>query len=92
MNAIDQLGLLKAEIATLTDRAKLLEAEIKAKGVGAHAGELYDATVSAVSTDRLDMDAVREKLSPQFIRAHTITTESLRLSVRARKAAKSVKA
>jgi len=89
MNAIDQLGLLKAEIATLTDKAKILEAEIKAMGPGAHNGTLYDATVSEVSTDRLDMDAVRAKLSPQFIRAHTTTTESLRLTVRARKAVKS---
>lgn len=89
MHAIDELGLLKAQIATLTDKAKILEAQIKAMGVGPHAGTLYDATVSAVSTDRLDMDAVRAKLSAQFIRAHTITTESLRLTVRARKASKS---
>lgn len=89
MNAIDQLGLLKAEIAALTDKAKILETEIKALGAGAHSGDLYDATVSLVSTDRLDMDAVRAKLSPQFIRAHTTTTESVRLTVRARKAAKS---
>jgi cell division protein FtsB len=72
--AIDQLGDLQAQIAELTTRAKAIKDEIKELGDGAYEGELFRVTVSTSERETLDMAAVREKLSPQFIRAHTNVT------------------
>jgi len=81
---IDRLGVVKAQLAAL----KAEEAELKAilieNGAGAYEGELYRATVSETERETLDMDAVREKLSPQFIRAHTNVTPVTMVRVVAR--------
>lgn len=84
-NIVDQLGILKAQIATLAVQEKQLkEALLHHGGIGAHEGYLFDATVSVADRDTLDMKAVREKLTPQFIRAHTNTTEVTTIRVVAR--------
>lgn len=71
----DALGDLKAEIAALLQREKHLKAELIAMGAGAHDGKRYRVTVSHSERETLDMDAVRAKLSRQFILAHTNVTE-----------------
>ena len=80
----DKIGLIKANIAPQLDALKALETKLKAEGAGAYEGALFRATVSEYETSRLDMDAVREKLSDQFIRAHTTTTQAVKLSVKAK--------
>jgi hypothetical protein len=85
VNVVDQLGLIKAEIAQLQEQEKALKEQLIALGDGKHSGNLYDATVSPTSRDTLDMEAVRAKLSPQFIRAHTSTTHFSTIRVTARK-------
>lgn len=83
-NIVDALGSLKAQIAALQDdEAKLKAALIKA-GAGVYPGNDYDATVSISERNTLDMEAVRAKLTPQFIRAHTRTTEVTTIRVVAR--------
>jgi hypothetical protein len=74
---IDALGDLKAQIAELEKREAELKKELKALGPGNHVGERYTMTISEQKRDVLDMKAVREKLSDQFIRAHTSVTEYL---------------
>ena len=68
---IDDLGLIKAQIAELTKQESALKAAIVAMGEGAHDGDLFRATVSTSERETLDMAAVRDKLSPQFVAAHT---------------------
>lgn len=72
-NPIDRLGALKAQIAELEAEEAALRDEIIAMGLGPHEGELFRATVSVGERNTLDMDAVRAKLSRQFIQANTTT-------------------
>ncbi len=81
---VDKIGIIKASIGPQLDALKELEAKLKAQGAGAYEGALFRATVSDVETARLDMDAVRAKLSPQFIRANTTVSKSVKLSVKAK--------
>ena len=75
---VDSLGSLKAQIAALTRK----ETDIKAQliqaahdmGVKELNGSSFRATVSEFVRESLDMDAVRAKLSPQFVAAHTRET------------------
>ena len=71
---VDRLGKINAQIADLQVEADTLIAKIKLRGVGAYEGRLFRATVSKSSRDVLDMEAVRGKLSAQFIAAHTRQT------------------
>lgn len=81
---VDELGIVKARIAELEARENELKAAIVAKGVGPHEGQLFRATVSKYFRETLDLEAVREKLSPQFLRAHTTTKEITKVNVVAR--------
>ena len=81
-STIDRLGFLNAQIAAIEIETKALKAVLVEIGPGKYQGDKYAVTVTEPSTrDQLDMDAVREKLSPQFIAAHT-TVISVKPSVR----------
>jgi hypothetical protein len=71
---VDRLGRLQAQITDLEQEEKALKAHLVQRGDGAYEGTLFRATVTSSTRDRLDMCAVRAKLSPQFISAHTATT------------------
>lgn len=79
--AVDALGKLNAEIAELTHKANALKDEIKSAGDGAYEGDLFRATVSTTARETLDMKAVREKLSRQFIQANTNVTSVTAIKV-----------
>lgn len=81
---VDHLGALKAQIASLVATETLLKDALKERGAGAYVGEDYDATVSISERETLDMEAVRAKLSPQFIAAHTKVTTVAMVKVTAR--------
>jgi hypothetical protein len=80
----DALGKLKAQITELEAQAKVFHSVLVAMGEGAHEGELFRATVAKSERAKLDMDAVREKLSAQFIRAHTTFSDVTTVRVVAR--------
>ncbi len=84
---VDEIGALKAAIAGPAAQLKALEAQLKAFGPGAYQGALWDASISASVRETLDMDAVRAKLSHQFITANTVSTDVITLRVTARKLA-----
>lgn len=86
-STIDALGALKAQLAELQRQEKELRDVLIENGPGAYEGELFRVTVSESERETLDMEAVREKLSPQFIRAHTRVTPVVMVRVVARKAA-----
>ena len=81
---VDKIGIAKATRAPQLAARKSLAATLQAEGAGAYEGALFRATVSDVETSRLDMDAVRAKLSPQFIRANTTVSQSVKLLVKAK--------
>lgn len=82
---VDQLGFIKAEIAHLQDQEKALKEQIIAQGNGTQHGKMFDVNVYESARETLDMEAVRAKLSPQFMRAHTNVTTFTTVRVTARK-------
>jgi hypothetical protein len=83
-NPVDRLGALLAQQAELEKVIKAIKAELVASGETVHEGTLFRATVSTSERAKLDLDAVREKLSPQFLRAHTSFTPVTTVRVVAR--------
>ena len=81
---IDALGALKAQIAALEIKEKELKKALGDLKPGAYEGELFRLSISVSNRETLDMKAVREKLTPQFITAHTNVTEVRTLKVSAR--------
>jgi hypothetical protein len=68
---IDTLGDVRARIAELEKKETELKNAMKELEPGAYEGERYRLTVTLADREKLDMEAVREKLSAQFLRAHT---------------------
>ena len=82
---IDALGELKAEIAHLQAKEKALKEALEGLEPGSYDGERFRLSISVANRDTLDMAAVREHLSKQFIRAHTNSLEVRTLRTTARK-------
>jgi hypothetical protein len=80
---VDRLGRLCRRAEALGDDIGDLKAAlaVRCRGRGAFEGRLFRATVSTFDENRLDMHAVRLKLSQRFIRRHTVTREVTRVSV-----------
>jgi hypothetical protein len=74
---IDELVDLRARRAQLDKREEELKNDLKALGPGTHVTDNSMLTLTEQQRDVLDMKAVRDKLSDQFIRAHTKTTKFL---------------
>ena len=83
--AVDEIGLLKAQIAPLEQKLKAAQAKLKQHGDGRYEGTLWAATVSTSERESLDLDAVRAKLSVQFLTAHTKVSEVVIVRVTAKK-------
>lgn len=71
LKIVDDIGELKAQIAPLEEKLKKLQAKLAEKGKGAYEGYKYDASVSIFDRTKYNMDAIREKLSPQFLSANS---------------------
>lgn len=82
---VDELGALKAKIADLEKQESALKKQLIASGVTNLEGELFRVTITKSIRESLDMEAVKAKLSPQFLRAHTRETEYTTVRVSARK-------
>ena len=76
---VDKIGDLAAQIAKLESQYKAYIAVLKEMGVDRYYGELFEVNVFDQQQNRLDMEAVRAKLSPQFIAAHT-TSKTVRVA------------
>lgn len=81
---VDRIGALRALIAPYEAELEEHEAKLKALGTGKYKGLRYDSTVSSYFQNRLDMDAVRAKLSPQFIRANTSSSRVVKIQTHAK--------
>jgi hypothetical protein len=78
---IDNLGYFLAEAAEWIKKAEAIKKKIKKFGDGSYEGLFYRATCSEYDQKRLNMDAVRAKLSAQFIRANTTVTPCQKITV-----------
>jgi hypothetical protein len=83
---IDELARLREQIAALEVLETKVKADLKTLGVGTHMTDHYLLTITESERATLDMDAVRDKLSDQFIRAHTKITKFLTLKTSRRTA------
>lgn len=73
-SVVDELALIKAQTAELTDREKELKSVLIAAGVSPIEGDLHRATVSLVSgRTSIDWRAIAEHFRPsrQLVTAHT---------------------
>lgn len=82
--AVDAFGFFKAIAAEVDAEMEPFKKVLAAKGQGAYEGDLYRSTVSEFDQERLDLEAVRAKLSVQFLRAHTLTTHVTKVQSKAR--------
>lgn len=83
---VDRLGFLAAQMAPYKDEYKALCDKMKAEcGDGEYEGNVFRAAIFTTDRETLDMEAVRAKLSPQFIRANTNVTPVTTCKVSARK-------
>jgi len=72
---IDQLAKIKARMELDKKAHAELLNSIKENGAGTYEGTDFDLTISVSQRKNLDMKAVREKLSRQFIVANTKVSE-----------------
>ena len=75
---------LDNEIKALSKRKAELKAIIEAYDATHIETDTHTITVKPVSTARLDMTAVRKKLSAQFISRHTTKSESTRITIKSK--------
>lgn len=81
---VDYLGHLKAQASTIEGIEDQLKGALVESGEPSIDGDLFHATIARFLRDKLDMDAVRAKLTPQFITAHTTQTPVTQVKVSAR--------
>jgi len=86
LNAADELGLVRAEIAKLQTLEKSLKADVVANAAPLE-GDMFTATPVFAERDTVDWKAVAEKLEPsyQLVAAHTRHTTSISVRVTAHK-------
>jgi hypothetical protein len=70
-HTIDELGALRARMADLELAEKALKQKLVHLKPGAYEGNMFRLAVIESTREKLDLDAVREKLSHQFLTAHT---------------------
>ena len=68
---IDELGMVRKEIEALKLREQELRDSIALLGAGQYDGDRFKANVTVDERQNIDLDAVREAMSPQWLRAHT---------------------
>ena len=64
--AVDELGLIKAQIAELEAREKVITDALKATGLKAFAGTFYDCTISHSERANFDIKALRADLGDEL--------------------------
>ena len=79
--AVDRAGQIKIEINRLHAEYEKLKAGFIAGGAQTYDGEIYRVQLTETERSTLDMKAVREKLSPQFIQAHSKITHVTQMHV-----------
>lgn len=82
---VDELGLLKAQIAALEAREKEITQALKDGGCETYAGKLYDVAVSLSERENIDMKRLKADLGENTIaeyRKAPIQITSLRVTAK----------
>jgi len=74
---VDQYGELSAQIAELEKVKQEIRVLLSNSVQTSAEGELFRVTVSMVRRETMDMEAVRQVLSPEFLAQFTKTTTSV---------------
>jgi len=74
---VDKIAKIRAKKAELASAEKTYTEMLKAIGTGTYYGKDHILVISEVERSTLDMNAVKEKLSRQFITANTKVTSFL---------------
>ena len=87
LSTVDELGLLKAQIADLKAKEEVLKTALVAQGAGDYDGALYRARVAEISRSFIDADLARKYLTDKQLAKITKTCGTVTVRVTARKAA-----
>ena len=82
---VDELGLLKAQIAALEAREKEITAALKNGGRDAYAGQLYDCTVSTSERTTVKTKELRADMGDDVLKDYLTTSTVTTLKVTAKK-------
>ena len=83
--AVDELGLIKAQIAELEQKEKALTDALKATGLDAFAGTFFDCTVSRTDRETVDAKALRADLGEDLIKPYIKSSPVVTLRLVAKK-------
>lgn len=82
---VDELGLLKAQIAKLEAREKEITDALKAVNSDSFSGQFFDATVSRSKRETLDTKRLYEDLGKDTFKDYVRSTEIVTLKLTAKK-------
>lgn len=82
---VDELGTVKAEIAALQNREKILTDKLKLTGLTEIDGTLFRATVSTCERETVDTKRLRADLGDAIMAAYLVKTSVSTCRVNARK-------
>ena len=85
---VNELDDTKAQIAKLKEHEDFIKNKLIEFGEGTYHGDQHDVTVTEIERKTLNMKAVKQKLSRQFISANTKTTKFICVKIFGRKESK----
>jgi hypothetical protein len=85
VEAVDELGNIKAQIAVLEKREKSLTEALKATGNDSFEGTLWDCTVSRSERETVDTKSLRADLGEDIIKDYVRTSQVVILRMTAKK-------
>ena len=85
---VNELADTKAQIAKLKEHEDFIKNKLIEFGEGTYHGDQHDVTVTEIERKTLNMKAVKQKLSRQFISANTKTTKFICVKIFGRKESK----
>ena len=85
-NIVDDLGTVRAQIATLREQEAKIELQLYGLGKGSYDGTFFHSTVSIWEQVTTSWKAIAEKLEPsrQLVAAHSSTIIKRKISITAR--------
>lgn len=83
-NIVDELGLLKAQIAELRETEKLLQAELIGTEQSRIEGKLFQAAIIEAKRQTVDVKALRETFGEKFLQPYLKTKYYTAVRVSAR--------
>lgn len=76
---VDRLAAIRAEIKTLSDEESDIRGALLALKQNIIEGEQYTAILKLAPSTRLDAKAVKQEMGESWYKAHSTTTDSLRI-------------